>query len=409
MIVEDGLPRLNYFSLNKSQKENDDALQGSTIVLSGMGADDFDKDGAGPSFGMLEMAICDGTVYYVFMCNRKRFHITIKANNLKGEGNLLQEFIKFRDDPGAPQEFEDWLLKPLKEVMDTLAPVPAQDNRNLKTLLDYFSAPIFPFALINKNGVLHAVPEEYDPDLHDDPNPRTQIVDKYPDYPFGPSPSDADSLLLHDMYSDLILRSALPPVPLIPASEVERVEDELHSYERSDIPRRVQRRGSTEMLYFEPGFKSDDRRREIEMLKKISCSGKFDPPFRTSKIVGLVVWDHDPTCLMGILLQYIDGDYLQWRADDATMEMKMKWMNQVEATLRRLHEYGIVWGFVSSSEVIINSDDDAVVTGFWGGYNPKFITRELNGTIEADWIGFEHMKTDILESHGRGGSRASKL
>ncbi|KAF4458925.1 kinase-like domain [Fusarium albosuccineum] len=333
------------------------------------------------------MMICDDTIYHVFMCNGKRFHVTIKAKNLKGEGNLREEF----------------------EAMDSLAPIPAQENRNPITLLDYFSAPIFPFALINKDGVLHAVPEEYDPDLHNDPNPRTQIVDKYPDSPFGPSPCDANSLLLHDMYSDFILRSALPPVPLIPASEVERVEDGLHSYELSDIPRRVQRKGSTEMLYFEPGFKGGGHRREIEMLKKISCSSKFDPPFRISKIVGFVVWDNDPSCLVGLLLEYIDGDNLQWRADDATMEMKMKWINQVEATMKRLHEYGIVWGAVSSYEVIINSDDDAVVTGFRGGYNPKYITCDLNGTIEADWIGFKHMKADILESHGRGGSRASKL
>ncbi|KAF5011563.1 hypothetical protein FDECE_2328 [Fusarium decemcellulare] len=336
-----------------------------------MGADAFDNDGAGPSFCMLEMMICDDTVYYVFMCNGKRFHITIEANNLKGEGNLREEFIKFKDDPDAMEEFQDWLLKPLEEAMNGLAPIPAQETRNPTTLLDYFSAPIFPFALINKDGVLHAVPEEYDPDLHDDPNPRTQIVDKYPDSTFGPSPSDADSLMLRDMYSDLILCSALPPVPLIPASELKRVEDGLRSYEFSDIPKKVQRNGSTEMLYFEPGFKSDGHRREIEMLKKISCSGKFDPPFRTSKIVGLVVWDNDPACLMGLLLEYIDGENLQWRADDATIEMKMKWINQVEATMRRLHEYGIIWGAVSSYEVIIDSDDNAVVAGFRGGYNPS--------------------------------------
>jgi hypothetical protein len=72
------------------------------------------------------------------------------------------------------------------------------------------------------------------------------------------------------------------------------------------------------MLFFKAGFKHHGHVREMELLTRISRCGKFDAPFRTSKLIGLVVWDdgdRDDTSLMGFLLKYIDGNTLQLRIE----------------------------------------------------------------------------------------------
>lgn len=80
----------------------------------------------------------------------------------------------------------------------------------------------------------------------------------------------------------------------------------------------------------------------MELLGQIARNRKFELPWKISKLVGLVVWDDDPNCMMGLLMEYIDGKTLRERSRDAPDVLKTKWIDQVEATLRRLHEVGIV-------------------------------------------------------------------
>lgn len=346
-----------------------------------------DGETTGPSFRTLDLLVHDLGLNYAFMYNYLRFHITISAENLRGEGSLLDEFNNFKDDLDNPDrylQFEKWVLEPLNYVLERVAATSAIRHRKPITLLEYFSPPTFAFTLVNKEGNLYALQESYDPQIHGDSSPRTPVVISLPNSQLEPSFATA---------------SSLRPLPLIPASELELVESGPRDYEMSHVPKTVRRLRSNDVLFFKPGFRDHGHLREIQLLYQIGSSGKFDAPFRTSKLVGLVVWDGDITSLMGLLLEHIDGETLQSRIDDASIAMRTKWLGQVEATMRRLHEGGIVWGDVKPDNVMINGEGDAVVVDFGGGDSPQYIPMELQQTAQGDLMALDHMRAAISARH----------
>lgn len=268
-----------------------------------------------------------------------------------------------------PRSFDDF--------MQQAAPTPKPGAQKSITLFDYFSPETFAFELINAQGKLFAIQRDYDPRLHGDSSPRTQIIDSSPK---------------SETKNGAILRSALPQVPIFGASQLERVGEGLRDEEMSDVPKKVRKVGSDQVFFFKPGFKDHGHLREMGILSQMGGSFIFEAPFRTSKLVGLVVWDDDENSLMGFLLDYINGQTLGSRIDGASIELKAKWIDQVEATVRRLHELGIVWGDVKADNVIINEDEDAVVIDFGGGYTPDYIKPELQQTVQGDLLGLDHMR-----------------
>lgn len=98
------------------------------------------------------------------------------------------------------------------------------------SLLQYFSPRAFAFKFVNKKGQLDAIQLNYDPAVNGDSSLKTHIVNVSASLP-----------QLRDRQSKdgVVLRSALPPVPLIAASELVRAEN-LGDEESSDIPRKVQ-------------------------------------------------------------------------------------------------------------------------------------------------------------------------
>ena len=304
---------------------------------------------------MLELSIYGIGAEYAFMYNGKRFYITISAEKLRGKGTLLNDFEKFEndiDDPDTMFQFEEWILDSLDDLMQQAAPTPEPGAQTSITLFNYFSAETFSFELINEQGKLSAIQRDYYPLFHGDSRPRTQIVDSSPE--------------LETSRNGAILRSSLPPVPIFRASQLKRVGEGLRDEEMSDVPKSVRKVGSDHLFFFKSGLKDHGHLREIQILSQMSGSLEFEAPFRTSKLVGVVVWDDNNDSLMGFLLDYINGQTLGLRVDGASIELKAKWIDQVEATVRRLHELSIVWGDVKADNVIINEDEDAVVIDFGG-------------------------------------------
>lgn len=50
--------------------------------------------------------------------------------------------------------------------------------------------------------------------------------------------------------------------------------------------------------------------------------------------------------------------------DDATMEMRWKWIGQIMAMVQRLHGDGIIRGNVEP-EAMVNANRETVVVSFW--------------------------------------------
>ncbi|KAI8711493.1 Protein kinase domain-containing protein [Fusarium sp. LHS14.1] len=335
------------------------------------------------SISMLELSRSDFGVEYAFIYNCVRVYVIILSQDLEGEGSILNEFDNFRidlDDPDTLFQFEEWILGPLQPFLDREAPTPSRHKP--MSLLQYFSPRTFAFKFVNNEGQLDAMELDYDPAVNGDYSPKTHIVDV---------PASSPQLRGHQSKGGVVLRSELPSVPLIAASELVRAENS-GDEEISDIPRKVQRRSEPDHpLFFKAGLRDHGHLREMELLGKITHSGRFESPWKTSKFVGLVVWDDDPNCLMGLLMQYIDGKTLRDRSRDAPEVLKKKWIDQVEATLRRLHEVGITWGDVKPDNVMNDASEDAVLVDFGGGYT-DYIPHELQQTPQGDLIGLDHMR-----------------
>ncbi|KOS21871.1 Protein kinase C-like 3 [Escovopsis weberi] len=193
-----------------------------------------------------------------------------------------------------------------------------------------------------------------------------------------------------------ILRSALPKVPCILASELERVDDDGPVLmELSDVPKKVRRIGTDQLFFFKAAFKH--QLRELELLEQIhQNSSMFVPPFRTSRLAGLVLWDDDESALMGFLLEYVGGRTLAASMQEAHPDQRVKWVSEVEVTLRRLHECGIVWGAVTPDSVLINADGDAVIVDLGGaGLSLEYAAPEVRQTVRGDMLGLEHMRMEL--------------
>ncbi|KAK2611946.1 hypothetical protein QQS21_002052 [Conoideocrella luteorostrata] len=347
--------------------------------------DASETDAAAMSFCMLELSVHGDGVVYAFLYHGIRFFVTITAKDLEGEGDHLHYFSNLRedlDDPDNMFAFEEWVLDALDGFLCQVAPNPAPGSVKAVTLLEYFSPSTFAFKLVNIAGRLCAVQECYDPDTHGDTTPRTQIIDSLVNFP-GVDPEE------------VILRTTLPAVPIIPAASLERVSDDSLSEELSDIPKKVRRVGTNEVFFFKGGFKGQGHLRELKMLSKINSSSGSRRPLRTSRLAGLVVWNEEASCLMGYLLEYIEGETLTLRAETASITKKKRWMCQVGAIVKRLHRLGVVWGNVKSDNVIINAAGYAVVVDFRGGHTPEYIGRELQQAARVDLMGLEQMAAEM--------------
>lgn len=377
------------------------------------------------SYNMLSIIVGSGGIDHVFMFNGARFHVSITTESLKGDGDLASRFDEFMDgmddDPDIMSDFEDWVLDAVHDFIRKVAPKTQSDQNPQKpiSLLEYFSPPTFALELVNK-GKLTPVQEEYDPKLHGDSSPRTAIVDTLPEghrHPDNDSGSDCPTEGHHhhddDSESemsfcpsspsgrDVILRSTLPQVPLINAPELERMEDTQSFEDEGGIPKKVRWRQNGQVFFFKPASADHGHLRELEILSQISRSGNmFDPPFRTSRLLGLVIWDNDASnqelSLMGFLLEYIEGERLSWQMEKASLEERKKWFDQIETTLSRLHDVGIVWGDVKPDNVMVDKEGNAVVVDFGGGYSPDYVEPELEGTPKGDLMGLESMRDQWL-------------
>ncbi|KAL7938205.1 hypothetical protein V8C35DRAFT_330194 [Trichoderma chlorosporum] len=241
-----------------------------------------------PSFCMLDLQESLNGLDYAFMYNNKRFYISVIFENLKGDGDLLQQFYALKDDLEDPEnmfQFEEWVLDALNDFLEANAPTPARAARKPTTLLEYFSPPTFAFNLVNRQGRLCAIQDTYDPRVHGDSSPRTRIIESILVSELGSCPATTSCVLA----GDSVLKSALPPVAYFLSSELERVDDGLPDEELSDLPKRVRRRDSGAVLFFKAGFKLHGHLREIDLLYKMSQIDGFQESSLTSKLVGLVI------------------------------------------------------------------------------------------------------------------------
>ncbi|KAI0508606.1 hypothetical protein F5B22DRAFT_393709 [Xylaria bambusicola] len=351
------------------------------------------------SFCMLELYDGENYVEYIFKANGKLFVISVHTTDLAGPGSLLEEFNSLRRDLDRFNKFEDWFLEPAEDFIRSVAPALKSRARQSTTLRDYYSCETFHLKLRNEAGQLHAIQQPYIEQGKESFIPRLKVIDNAQGVDFH----------WYDRHYRSIPRFSLAGVPRFLASEIERVDDDLRDWELDDRPRKVRQIGTDKVFYFKGAFYNRRCSREIKMLSQIEQNTKklraTDPAYatamRTSKLVGIVMWDDEET-VMGLLLEYVEGQtlcQLLWeeehnkhRIDPAS---KTKWAAQIESTLRYLHGIGIIWTGAWTSNVIITSGNDAVLVDFGGDSAPMYIPLEILHTVEGDFLGLKRIKEDL--------------
>lgn len=86
---------------------------------------------------------------------------------------------------------------------------------------------------------------------------------------------------------------------------------------------------------------------------------------------------------------------MDWRIGNTAIEDKTKWCNQVDTTVRQLHDIGIVWGDAKPHNVIINADGDAVVVDFGDGCKSESIPKRHRQTDHGDLVGLIRMRAKM--------------
>jgi hypothetical protein len=304
----------------------------------------------------------------IFLCHGNRIHLTVTAEALQKSPSVQSRYLHFLKvaeeyelDGLTVEDFYDWILKGCAQEFHRLPPnVPEHP-----TLEDFFHPPTWYYELSaseDDSFVLTKVdgPEDFIP-------PGSELFDEL----FAPWASFAPS--------QVHIVCDLPEMAL------------------AKTPKKV---GTSEggIHYFKLFDRSDAMmaRRELEKYSQIE-KAKLDG-LPTSRLNGIV---RDPGgTFHGLLLTYIDADaqtLLCAVNEDTSNLLRQRWSDQVSSALKHLHEAGIVWGDAKPDNVLIDSQDDAWLIDFGGGYTEGWVDKELAETMEGDLQGLARIKEYIFE------------
>ncbi|KAI0109123.1 hypothetical protein GGR51DRAFT_512812 [Nemania sp. FL0031] len=136
-------------------------------------------------------------------------------------------------------------------------------------------------------------------------------------------------------------------------------------------------------------FSRQHAMKELDTLKKIAAA-QFPPPpeVRVCRLHGVVQAEEG---LAGMLFSWIDVKAFLSRglAEDSPVELRIRWREQIKATLEWLHKCEIIWGDAKAENILIDKENNAWVIDFGGSYTPGWVDEEKAGTVEGDMQGFK--------------------
>lgn len=157
-----------------------------------------------------------------------------------------------------------------------------------------------------------------------------------------------------------------------------------------------------EKLFYKSFAAPYDAVAEVKKYCKISSSGQ---QLRISHLHSIVANRHGQT--IGLLYSWIPTDRgdlstLEWRVGpDTSQELRERWISQIRETVTALHELGLVWGDVCSRNVLIDTDDNAVVIGLQGGATTGWVDNAIMETAEGDLQGLGRLVDFIYSDNAK--------
>lgn len=133
------------------------------------------------------------------------------------------------------------------------------------------------------------------------------------------------------------------------------------------------------------GLSNLNLERELAKLQKVrEADLHMRLPARVPRLLGYVT--HPAAdCVLGLLREWVPGRCLRNIAIPSTLEgRRRKWASQICETVNQLHKIGVLWGDGKASNIIIDTEDDAWLIDFGGGWTEGWIDEELADTVEGD-------------------------
>ncbi|GKU14668.1 protein kinase [Fusarium langsethiae] len=295
------------------------------------------------------------------MCNGKCFVIHSSADYFSESPELKKRYQFFLEvaeeyeiNGVTVEDFWDWIVEPLLPLFRRL---PAPDNAGRSTLHDFFKPETFVYTLRAHSEKL--IPEL---DRKRQKEPRFGIF------------------LTDDICA---------PWPSFSPSEVLICQEKVFG-PPSHTPRKVLLNdGTTAFLKLVHRGDKQFLKTELSTYKKID-EARFADKTRVPRLLGLV--RDDDNVVFGLILSYIDCQRVTLSCavqPETPIELREKWVAQIEDTVDQLHDAGIIWGDAKPDNVLIDVNQDAWVTDFDGGYTEGWVPKGLAQTVEGDCVALE--------------------
>lgn len=303
----------------------------------------------------------------------KHFQIELKACNFKKSPALLADYLRFLDrlEPDYLPELEEDFEDPLEELADWA----------LQSFMPIFQQ-IPPLNQHQKYSLQDCLfPEVFHYSLEADENNLVPIF-------------------LDNIGRERLLGALLPEseqvdysaIPIYRPDEVE-VPISMESGALPAVPRKVYINGQQLAFLKSVGAGDvDSTCRELKAYAKMQSTSLAES-INTSSLLGIVQILSSGR-IVGLLLSYIecnDRTLLCTGKGRQYVSMRRKWLDQITRSIKGLHTCGVVWGDVKPDNVLIDSQDDAYLIDFGGGYTRGWVDQELANTVEGDLQGLQRL------------------
>ncbi|KAJ5125067.1 uncharacterized protein N7515_008892 [Penicillium bovifimosum] len=319
----------------------------------------------------------------VFVSN-KHFQIELKAANFEKSPTLLADYLQYLEhlEPDyLPESDEELDSDPLEELAEwalecflpILRGIPPLDIHRKYTLHDCLFPEVFHYSLGVHQDKLSPI-----------------FLDKVGEKRF------LGALLPEQLdYSTF---------PIYRSDQIEiSIPDESNSLPA--VPRKVYIQEQHNQVAFLKSVSAGDVNstcRELSAYTKIQ-SALFSKPIYASRLLGIVRIPSSGR-IVGLLLSYIEfkdntSDYttlLCVGKGPQYVSMRQKWLSQITQSIEGLHACGAVWGDAKPDNVLIDTQLDAYLIDFGGGYTRGWVDKELANTAEGDLQGLKRI-SEFLE------------
>lgn len=143
------------------------------------------------------------------------------------------------------------------------------------------------------------------------------------------------------------------------------------------------------------GLGYDRLRREMDMLVKLADAEADGIDIASPRLLGYIM-HADTGLIIGFLREWVNAsprgrtmDHIQMKT--VPYSVRERWAEQLEETLERMHEIGLVWGDCKPVNIIIDKDDDAWLIDLGGNCTLGWVDRNVMETVEGDAQGLSRI------------------